>query len=123
MSTRISSFLKIFVGILDETIIFGLAVVVVRAGIWPAYFAEEMPPDLLPLTVAIFSILVYLVAQFGTVKQIMHIADRYFNAAQPGQARIWPVPSVHRHGAARRRGHGGFSRVYQSGRSCSSPAG
>ena len=44
----------------------------------------------MPLTVAIFSILVFVVAQFGTVKQIMRIADRYFNAAEPGQARIWP---------------------------------
>ena len=90
-STGISSFLKIFVGIFStETIIFGLAVVAVRAGIWPAYFAQEMPPESLPLTVAIFSILVFVVAQFGTVQQIMRIADRYFNAAEPGQARIWP---------------------------------
>jgi vitamin B12/bleomycin/antimicrobial peptide transport system ATP-binding/permease protein len=90
-SSGISSFLKIFVGIFStETIIFGLAVVAVRAGIWPAYFALEVPPESLPLTVAIFSILVYVVAQFGTVKQIMRIADRYFNAAEPGQARVWP---------------------------------
>jgi putative ATP-binding cassette transporter len=90
-STGISSFLKIFVGIFStETIIFGLAVLAVRAGIWPAYFAEEMPPESLPLTVAIFSILVFVVAQFGTVQQIMRIADRYFNAAEPSQARIWP---------------------------------
>jgi putative ATP-binding cassette transporter len=91
MSTRISSFLKIFVGIFStETIVFGLAVIAVRAGIWPAYFVDEKPPESLPLTVAIFSILVYVVAQFGTVKQIMRIADRYFNAAEPNQARIWP---------------------------------
>jgi putative ATP-binding cassette transporter len=90
-SSGISSFLKIFVGIFStETIIFGLAVVAVRAGIWPAYFALEVPPESLPLTVAIFSILVYVVAQFGTLKQIMRIADRYFNAAEPGQARVWP---------------------------------
>ena len=49
-----------------------------------------MPPESLPLAVAIFSILVFVVAQFGTVQQIMRIADRYFNAAEPGQARIWP---------------------------------
>jgi putative ATP-binding cassette transporter len=90
-SSGISSFLKIFVGIFStETIIFGLAVVAVRAGIWPAYFAGEKPPESLPLTVAIFSILVYVVAHFGTVKQIMRIADRYFNAAERDRARIWP---------------------------------
>src|ERR1700692_1871216 len=71
-STGISSFLKIFVGIFStETIIFGLAVVDVRAGIWPAYFSLEAPPESLPLAVAIFSILVFVVAQLGTVKQIM----------------------------------------------------
>ena len=44
----------------------------------------------LPLTVAIFSILVYVVAQFGTVRQITQIADRYFNAGETARARIWP---------------------------------
>jgi vitamin B12/bleomycin/antimicrobial peptide transport system ATP-binding/permease protein len=90
-STGISSFLKIFVGIFStETIIFGLGVVIARAGFWPPYFAEETLPESLALTVAIFSILVYAVAQFGTVKQIMRIADRYFDAAETGRARIWP---------------------------------
>jgi vitamin B12/bleomycin/antimicrobial peptide transport system ATP-binding/permease protein len=90
-STGISSFLKILVGIFStEAIIFGLAVVAARAGYWPAYFADERPPESLPLTVAIFSILVYVVAHFRTVKQITRIADRYFNADEPSQARIWP---------------------------------
>jgi vitamin B12/bleomycin/antimicrobial peptide transport system ATP-binding/permease protein len=90
-STNISSFLKIFVGIFStETILFGLAVVAGRVGLWPASYTEYLPPDSLPLTVAVFSILVYAVAQFGTVRQIMRIADRYFNADEIGQARIWP---------------------------------
>ena len=60
-STAISSFLKIFVGIFStETIVFGLAVLAGRAGLWPADYAEYLPPESLPLTVAIFSILVYL---------------------------------------------------------------
>ena len=64
-STAISSFLKIFVGIFStETIVFGLAVLAGRAGLWPADYAEYLPPESLPLTVAIFSILVYVVAQF-----------------------------------------------------------
>jgi vitamin B12/bleomycin/antimicrobial peptide transport system ATP-binding/permease protein len=93
-STTISSFLKIFVGIFSaETIIFGLAVVAVRAGLWPKYFAEELPPDSLPLTVAIFSILVYAVAHLRTVEQITRIADRYFNADESAGARIWPFPA------------------------------
>ncbi len=90
-SVTISSFLKIFVGIFStETIVFGLAVLAGRVGLWPTDYAEYLPPDSLPLTVAIFSVLVYVVAQFGTVGQIMRIADRYFNASETGRARIWP---------------------------------
>jgi vitamin B12/bleomycin/antimicrobial peptide transport system ATP-binding/permease protein len=90
-STAISSFLCIFVAIFStETIVFGLAVLAGRAGLWPAAYAEYLPPESVPLTVAIFSILVYLVAQFRTVREIMRIADRYFNANELGRARIWP---------------------------------
>jgi vitamin B12/bleomycin/antimicrobial peptide transport system ATP-binding/permease protein len=90
-STTISSFLRIFVAIFStETIVFGLAVLAGRAGLWPAAYAQYVPPESVPLTVAMFSILVYVVAQFDTVKQIMRIADRYFNADDPGRARIWP---------------------------------
>jgi putative ATP-binding cassette transporter len=93
-SASISSFLKIFVGIFStETILFGAAVVVARDGLWPHYFAAELPPESLPLTVAIFSILVYAVAQLPTVRQIMGIADRYFNATETARARIWPFPA------------------------------
>ena len=66
-SSDISSFLKIFVGIFStETIVFGLAVLAGRTGLWPADYAEYLPPESLPLTVAIFSIIVYVVAQFGS---------------------------------------------------------
>src|SRR5579863_10449252 len=93
-SAAISSFLRIFVAIFSvETIVFGLAVVVARAGWWPTYFAEELPPESLPLTVAIFSILVYAVARLRTVEQIMRIADRYFDAGEVARARIWPFRS------------------------------
>ena len=90
-SATVSSFLKIFVGIFStETIIFGLAVVVARAGFWPSYFAQEIPPESLPLTVATFSILVYAVSWLGAVKQIVRIADRYFDAGEIACARMWP---------------------------------
>ncbi len=93
-SSGISSFLKIFVGIFStETVVFGLAVIAARAGLWPHYFAADRIPESLPLTVAIFSILVYVVAQFPTVGQIMRIADRYFNASERTDARIWPFPA------------------------------
>jgi vitamin B12/bleomycin/antimicrobial peptide transport system ATP-binding/permease protein len=90
-SSGISSFLKIFVGIFSaETIVFGLAVLAGRAGLWPTIYAEYLPPESLPLTVAIFSIIVYVVAQFGTVGQITRIADRYFNADEVHSAHVWP---------------------------------
>jgi putative ATP-binding cassette transporter len=91
-SAGISHFLKIFVAIFStETIVFGLAVVAGRLGAWP--FPEAyLPPDSLPLTVAIFSILVYVAAHARTVRQIMRIADRYFDNEEVGQARIWPFP-------------------------------
>jgi vitamin B12/bleomycin/antimicrobial peptide transport system ATP-binding/permease protein len=90
-STAISSFLKIFVGIFStETIVFGVAVVADRAGLWPTEYAQYQPPETLPLTVATFSILVYVVAQFDVVEQIMQTADRYFNADEIGRARLWP---------------------------------
>ena len=93
-SAGISSFLRIFVAIFSvETIVFGLAVVAARAGFWPKIFAEEMPPESLPLTVAIFSILVYAVSRLRTVEQIMRIADRYFDAGDAARARIWPAPA------------------------------
>ena len=54
-SAGISSFLKIFVAIFStETILFGLVAVGVREGIWPDRFKDYLPPDSLPLTVAMF---------------------------------------------------------------------
>ncbi len=90
-SASISSFLKIFVAIFSaETIVFGLATLGVRAGLWPDQFKDYLPPDSLPLTVALFSILVYLVAGRPTVREMTRIADRYFDQAKWGTARIWP---------------------------------
>ncbi|HEY7299670.1 MAG TPA: ABC transporter ATP-binding protein/permease [Xanthobacteraceae bacterium] len=90
-SYSISSFLKIFVGIFStETVVFGLALLADRAGFWPAGFAEYRLPESLPLTVAIFSIIVFAVAHFSTVRQIMRIADRYFENGETGRARVWP---------------------------------
>jgi putative ATP-binding cassette transporter len=90
-SAKISTFLKIFVGIFSsEAMISGLVVIHGHAGLWPSHYANYLPPDTLPVAPAIFSIVVYGVAQLGTVRQIMRIADRYFNAEEPGRARVWP---------------------------------
>jgi vitamin B12/bleomycin/antimicrobial peptide transport system ATP-binding/permease protein len=91
-SATISSFLKILIGIFStETIVFGVAVLAGKVGLWPSDYAEYLPPVSLPMAVAIFSILVYLVAQIKVVRQITGIADRYFNATDRTEARIWPL--------------------------------
>jgi putative ATP-binding cassette transporter len=90
-ATAMSSFLKILVGIFStETIVFGVAVLAGKVGLWPADYGEYLPPVSLPMAVAIFSILVYLVAQIKVVRQITGIADRYFDATDRTEARIWP---------------------------------
>ena len=89
-AAAISSFLQILVAIFStETILSGLAVLAGRAGLWPIDEAY-LPPDSLPLTVAIFTILVYAAAHWPAVRQIMRIADRYFETDEVAQARIWP---------------------------------
>jgi vitamin B12/bleomycin/antimicrobial peptide transport system ATP-binding/permease protein len=93
-SLTLSTFLKIFIWIFSvETIVFGLCVLAADVSMWPAAYAEYKLPVTLPITVAIFSILVYLVAQTKVVRQMMKIADRYFDTSDPGQARIWPLPA------------------------------
>src|SRR5580704_4816520 len=89
-STAISSFLKIFVGIFSiETIVFGLAVLAAHAELWPEAYADYQFPESLPLSVAVFSIAVYVVAQSEVARQITRIADRYFDASERAEARIW----------------------------------
>ncbi len=90
-ASPISSFLKIFIGIFStETVVFGLLVLAGRVDLWPADYKEYLPPETLPLTVAVFSILVYLVARLKVVQQITQIADRFFNATNRTEARVWP---------------------------------
>jgi len=92
-SISISSFLRIFVGIFStETVVFGLALLADGVGLWPEAYAEYKLPVSLPLTVAIFSILVCLTARVPMVRQIMRIADRYFDTTDRGRAQIWPLP-------------------------------
>jgi len=92
-SAGISSFLKIFVAIFSaETIVFGLATLSLRESMWPEAYRQYAPPDSLTLTVALFSILVFIVAGRAVVKDMTRIADRYFNQDELGTARIWPLP-------------------------------
>ncbi|MDE2578177.1 MAG: ABC transporter ATP-binding protein/permease [Hyphomicrobiales bacterium] len=91
LSARISTFLKIFAAIFAvETIVFGLAVVANQLGYWPAIYKDYTLPDTLPITVALFCVIVYAVSHFRVVRQMTAIADRYFDQQEKGAARIWP---------------------------------
>jgi putative ATP-binding cassette transporter len=93
-SSTISSFLKIFVAIFtSELVLFGIAYLVARVNWWPAGLAEYRLPESVPLTVAMFSILVYLVSFIPLVRTMTRITDRYFENSGTTIARIWPLPA------------------------------
>ena len=78
-STSISAFLRVFSTIFAvEYVLTGLAYVIVRVGWWPANLADAAPPASLPITVAIFALLVYLVSFVPVIRQITQLADPYF---------------------------------------------
>ena len=91
MAARISAFMKIFIAIFStETIVFGLAVLLLHADKWPDRLKDFTPPDSLPLTVAMFSILCYVVSRLRVMQEPLRIADLYFTNRDRGSARIWP---------------------------------
>jgi len=93
-SHAISSFMKIFVAIFTiEMVVFGSLYLVAEIGFWPPSMEDYRLPESLPLTVAIFSILVYLVSFIPVVRSMTRIADRYFDAPERSRARIWPLPA------------------------------
>lgn len=90
-SASISSFLQIFVAIFSsETIAFGLVHLATVENLWPAELGEYALPESMPLTVAVFSILVFAVSHFGVVREMTRIADLYFDSHDRGEAHIWP---------------------------------
>src|SRR5580692_11149655 len=97
LSAGMSSYLKVFAGIFSiEAIASGLLTVIIKAGFWPAAYADYQPPetflDTFPITVAVFSILTYAVSHIGVILQMTRIADLFFEATERGRARVWPFP-------------------------------
>src|SRR5450631_3885915 len=91
---KISTFLQIFAAIFAaETVIFGTIFLVAQIGLWPPSLEDYVFPESLPLTVAIFGILVYAIAHIPVVRSMTRIADRYFDASDETHARIWPFPA------------------------------
>jgi vitamin B12/bleomycin/antimicrobial peptide transport system ATP-binding/permease protein len=93
LAGRISAFLKIFIGIFTtELVVFGAGYLVSAAGLWPPLLADLQAPLPLPLTVAMFAILVYGVSFIPLIRRMMQIADRYFAAPDRSPTQIWPFP-------------------------------
>ncbi len=91
---KISSFLQIFAAIFAvETVVFGVVYMIAQVGLWPASLEDYILPESLPLTVAIFAILVYAISFIPVVQSMTRIGDRYFDANGDTRARIWPFPS------------------------------
>ncbi len=92
LSQKISAFLKIFAALFAvETIVFGCVFMASKLGYWPKNLEDYLPPESLPVTVAIFSILVYLASFIPVIKTMTGIADRYFLTSDMGELRIWPL--------------------------------
>jgi putative ATP-binding cassette transporter len=81
-------------------VIFGIIFLIDQIGLWPPSLEDYAFPESLPLTVAIFGILVYAIAYIPVVQSMTRIADRYFDTREETRARIWPFPAF---GARERR--------------------
>ena len=96
----IGSYLKILAAIFSvEIILFGSAATLDALGLWPGLLDDFKMPLSGAITVALFSILVYVVSFVPTVRKIMKIADLYYDVTDRTTARIWPFPAF----AARER--------------------
>lgn len=90
-AVHMSSFLKIFASIFStETIVFGLIGLAQAEGLWPESMKDYAPPETMPLTVAVFSIIVYAISYIPVVREMTRIADLYFDTRERGEGRVWP---------------------------------
>jgi putative ATP-binding cassette transporter len=88
-SSLISPFVRVFSRIFAvEYVVTGLAYVAVEAGWWSPGLAEVAPPASLPITFAIFGLLVYLISFVPVIGQITHLADPYFVTNDGGDLQI-----------------------------------
>ena len=89
LARRISSFLRVFLTVFVlEYVAFGAMVLVSGIGWWPGFLAGLLPPASLPVTVAIFGILVVAVSYIPVIRTITGIADRYFDTEASTTARV-----------------------------------
>jgi putative ATP-binding cassette transporter len=94
-AVAISSYLRIFAAIFAvETVLFGSLFLATQVGLWPDRLADYAIPASLPLTVAIFGLLVFVISYIPVVRTMTGIADRYFDTTDRAAPRLWPLPAV-----------------------------
>ena len=88
-SPLIPPFLRVFSRIFAvEYVVTGLAYVAVEVGWWPSSLSESAPPASLPVTIAIFGLLVHLISVIPVIRQITRLADPYFETDDGGVLEI-----------------------------------
>ncbi|MGL5139479.1 MAG: ABC transporter ATP-binding protein/permease, partial [Beijerinckiaceae bacterium] len=88
-STRISPFLRVFMTIFaTEYAITGAGYLLGARGWWPEAFSALKIPSELPLTMGLFSILVFAVAHLPVIRTITGLADPYFGPQNTRRAQL-----------------------------------
>ena len=84
LSPRISTFLRIFSLIFAvEFVLTALAFAASKSGWWPAYLKGLEIPLSLPITIAVFGLIVWTISYIPVIRQIMALADPYFESDAP----------------------------------------
>ncbi|HEY8580455.1 MAG TPA: ABC transporter ATP-binding protein/permease, partial [Beijerinckiaceae bacterium] len=82
-ATRISSFLRVFSGIFAvEYALLATAFAAASLGAWPASLAALAPVPSMPITIAVFGLIVLGVSFIPVIRQITDLADPYFEAGE-----------------------------------------
>jgi len=92
---KISSFLRIFSTIFAvEYILTGLAFIAQRKGMWPGALGDLQVPLSLPVTIAVFSVIVWSISFIPVIRQITTLADPYFSSDAKRDVALGPFGIV-----------------------------
>ncbi len=92
---NISSFLRIFSVIFAiEYILTTLSYLAARKGLWPDSLADMQVPMSLPVTVAVFGLIVWLISFIPVLRQITALADPYFSSQEMRTVSFGPFGSA-----------------------------
>ncbi len=92
---RTSIFLSILSDLFAaETILFGLADLVVLAGYWPHGYEDYQLPSYLPLATALFGVVIFAISYIPFVQRMLRITDPFFAARTPITIHPWPLPPM-----------------------------